>query len=89
MYGSTLLFASSLFSFCLSPPPPPTPTILPSLLYETCQIHVGLQVLMKSCARFFEFMKRSNAVSPTVALETAAALQVMMSICIAKCSIWN
>jgi vacuolar protein sorting-associated protein 13A/C len=44
---------------------------------------------MKSCARFLEFMKRSNAVSPTVALETAAALQVMMSICIAKCSIWN
>ncbi|XP_062178337.1 uncharacterized protein LOC133883124 isoform X2 [Alnus glutinosa] len=33
-------------------------------------------VLMKSCARFLEFMKRSNAVSPTVALETAAALQM-------------
>ena len=44
---------------------------------------------MKSCARFLEFLKRSNAVSPTVALETAAALQVMMSTCIAKCSTWK
>lgn len=33
-------------------------------------------VLMKSCARFLEFVKRSNAVSPTVALETATALQM-------------
>ena len=39
-----------------------------------------LQVLMESCDRFFEFMKRSNAVSPTIALETATALQVMVSI---------
>ncbi|KAJ7955294.1 calcium-dependent lipid-binding family protein [Quillaja saponaria] len=35
--------------------------------------HVTL--LMESINRFQEFMKRSNAVSPTVALETAAALQ--------------
>ncbi|KAG2726780.1 hypothetical protein I3760_01G128300 [Carya illinoinensis] len=33
-------------------------------------------VLMESCARFFEFVRRSNAVSPTVALETATALQM-------------
>ncbi|KAL5782083.1 hypothetical protein ACOSP7_007112 [Xanthoceras sorbifolium] len=32
-------------------------------------------VLMESCDRFFEFVKRSNAVSPTVAWETATALQ--------------
>ncbi|XWS14258.1 hypothetical protein CRYUN_Cryun36dG0107400 [Craigia yunnanensis] len=32
-------------------------------------------VLKESCDRFFEFVKRSNAVSPTVALETATALQ--------------
>lgn len=39
-----------------------------------------LQVLMESFDRFFEFVRRSNAVSPTVALETANALQVSMSI---------
>ncbi|CAI0626123.1 unnamed protein product [Linum tenue] len=33
-------------------------------------------VLMESLDRVFEFMKRSNAVSPTVALETANALQM-------------
>ncbi|KAK8661863.1 hypothetical protein V6N13_091452 [Hibiscus sabdariffa] len=33
-------------------------------------------VLKESCDRFFEFVKRSNAVSPTVALETATALQM-------------
>ncbi|GAV71650.1 DUF946 domain-containing protein/DUF1162 domain-containing protein/Chorein_N domain-containing protein [Cephalotus follicularis] len=33
-------------------------------------------VLMESCDRFFEFVKRSSAVSPTVALETATALQM-------------
>lgn len=33
-------------------------------------------VLMESYDRFFEFVKRSNAVSPTVALETATALQM-------------
>lgn len=38
-----------------------------------------LQVLMESYNRFIEFVRRSNAVSPTVALETAAALQVTMS----------
>ncbi|TYI07189.1 hypothetical protein ES332_A10G210100v1 [Gossypium tomentosum] len=32
-------------------------------------------ILKESCDRFFEFVKRSNAVSPTVALETATALQ--------------
>ncbi|KAK1591812.1 hypothetical protein Q3G72_014066 [Acer saccharum] len=32
-------------------------------------------VLMESCDRFFEFVKRSSAVSPTVAWETATALQ--------------
>lgn len=32
-------------------------------------------VLKESCDRFFEFVRRSNAVSPTVALETATALQ--------------
>lgn len=42
---------------------------------------------MESCARFFEFVKRSNAVSPIVALETATALQVMMSVCVLKCLI--
>lgn len=35
-----------------------------------------LQVLMESYNRFLEFVKRSNAVSPLVALETATALQV-------------
>ncbi|GMI70230.1 hypothetical protein like AT1G48090 [Hibiscus trionum] len=34
-----------------------------------------VMVLKESCDRFFEFVKRSNAVSPTVALETATALQ--------------
>lgn len=33
-------------------------------------------VLMESYDRFLEFVKRSNAVSPTVALETATALQM-------------
>ncbi|XP_048235070.1 uncharacterized protein LOC8261314 isoform X2 [Ricinus communis] len=33
-------------------------------------------VLMESFDHFFEFIKRSNAVSPTVALETANALQM-------------
>lgn len=33
-------------------------------------------VLRESCDRFLEFVKRSNAVSPTVALETATALQM-------------
>ncbi|ESR32528.1 hypothetical protein CICLE_v10004114mg [Citrus x clementina] len=33
-------------------------------------------VLMESCDRFLEFIKRSNAVSPTIALETANALQM-------------
>ncbi|KAJ6689863.1 hypothetical protein OIU85_006185 [Salix viminalis] len=33
-------------------------------------------VLMESFDRFFEFVRRSNAVSPTVALETANALQM-------------
>ncbi|KAK8499441.1 hypothetical protein V6N12_012495 [Hibiscus sabdariffa] len=37
-----------------------------------------VMVLMESCDRFFEFVKRSNAVSPTVALETATALQTRM-----------
>ncbi|XP_017974971.1 PREDICTED: uncharacterized protein LOC18603726 [Theobroma cacao] len=32
-------------------------------------------VFKESCDRFFDFVKRSNAVSPTVALETATALQ--------------
>jgi vacuolar protein sorting-associated protein 13A/C len=41
---------------------------------------IWLQVLMESFDRFFEFVRRSNAVSPTVALETANALQVSMSI---------
>ena len=35
-----------------------------------------LQVLMESYNRLLEFVKRSNAVSPLVALETATALQV-------------
>ncbi|CAN1281796.1 Intermembrane lipid transfer protein vps13A [Linum perenne] len=35
-------------------------------------------VLMESLDRVFEFMKRSNAVSPTVALETANALQMKL-----------
>lgn len=35
-----------------------------------------LQVWIESYNRFLEFVKRSNAVSPTVALETATALQV-------------
>lgn len=34
---------------------------------------------MESCDRFLDFVKRSNAVSPTVTLETATALQVMVS----------
>lgn len=34
---------------------------------------------MESFDRFFEFIKRSTAVSPTIALETATALQVMLS----------
>lgn len=34
---------------------------------------------MESYDRFFEFLKRSKAVSPAVALETATALQVMFS----------
>jgi len=38
------------------------------------------QVLMDSIDRVFEFLKRSKAVSPTVALETATALQVMLSL---------
>ncbi|XP_044485071.1 uncharacterized protein LOC123210663 isoform X2 [Mangifera indica] len=33
-------------------------------------------VLMKSFDKFFEFIKRSNAISPTIALETATALQM-------------
>ncbi|XP_010266663.1 PREDICTED: uncharacterized protein LOC104604129 isoform X2 [Nelumbo nucifera] len=33
-------------------------------------------VLMESCNRFLEFIKRSSAISPTVALETATALQM-------------
>ncbi|GKV06822.1 hypothetical protein SLEP1_g18658 [Rubroshorea leprosula] len=33
-------------------------------------------VLVESFDRFFEFVKRSNAVSPTVAMETATALQM-------------
>ncbi|KAL6508321.1 hypothetical protein OROHE_021863 [Orobanche hederae] len=32
-------------------------------------------VLMESCHRLLDFLKRSNVVSPTVALETATALQ--------------
>ena len=32
---------------------------------------------MESYERFLEFVKRSNAVSPTVAMETANALQVI------------
>ena len=32
---------------------------------------------MESYDRFLEFVKRSKAVSPTVALETATALQVI------------
>ncbi|KAF3970469.1 hypothetical protein CMV_005848 [Castanea mollissima] len=36
--------------------------------------HVTL--LMESCDRFLEFLKRSNAVSPTVAWETATVLQM-------------
>lgn len=35
------------------------------------------QVFMESYDRFLEFLKRSKAVSPTLALETATALQVM------------
>lgn len=34
------------------------------------------QVLVGSYNRFMEFVKRSNAVSPTITLETTAALQV-------------
>lgn len=35
---------------------------------------------MESIERIFEFLKRSNAVSPTVASETATALQVMITL---------
>ncbi|XP_050374958.1 uncharacterized protein LOC126792594 [Argentina anserina] len=35
-------------------------------------------VLMESCDRFLDFVKRSNAVSPTVTLETATALQMQI-----------
>jgi hypothetical protein len=35
---------------------------------------------MDSIDRVFEFLKRSRAVSPTVALETATALQVIISL---------
>lgn len=35
-----------------------------------------VKILMESYERFMEFLKRSNAVSPTVAMETATALQV-------------
>ncbi|KAJ4956285.1 hypothetical protein NE237_013068 [Protea cynaroides] len=35
-------------------------------------------VLMGSCDRFLDFLKRSSAVSPTVALETATALQMKL-----------
>ena len=37
----------------------------------------NFQILMESYDRFLEFVKRSKAVSPTVALETATALQVI------------
>lgn len=33
---------------------------------------------MESYERFLEFIKRSNAVSPAVALETTTALQVIV-----------
>ena len=36
---------------------------------------------MESIDRVLEFLKRSKAVSPTVALETATALQVIISWC--------
>ncbi|XP_057544625.1 uncharacterized protein LOC130823840 isoform X3 [Amaranthus tricolor] len=39
-----------------------------------CPCHVT--ILMGSYERFMEFIKRSNAVSPTVAMETATALQM-------------
>lgn len=39
-----------------------------------CPCHVT--VLMESYHRFMEFVKRSNAVSPTIAMETATALQM-------------
>ncbi|KAL2906378.1 putative vacuolar protein sorting-associated protein 13A [Bienertia sinuspersici] len=39
-----------------------------------CPCHVT--ILMESYERFMEFLKRSNAVSPTVAMETATALQM-------------
>ncbi|PRQ39555.1 putative vacuolar protein sorting-associated protein [Rosa chinensis] len=35
-------------------------------------------VLLESCDRFLDFVKRSNAVSPTVTLETATALQMQI-----------
>ncbi|XP_073012998.1 uncharacterized protein [Typha latifolia] len=35
-------------------------------------------VLLESYERFLEFVKRSNAVSPTVAIETATALQIKL-----------
>lgn len=37
-----------------------------------------LQIWTESYDRVLEFVKRSNAVSPTVALETAAVLQVLV-----------
>ncbi|XP_010679516.3 uncharacterized protein LOC104894866 isoform X2 [Beta vulgaris subsp. vulgaris] len=39
-----------------------------------CPCHAT--ILMESYERFMEFLKRSNAVSPTVAMETATALQM-------------
>ncbi|PPS16894.1 hypothetical protein GOBAR_AA03702 [Gossypium barbadense] len=36
---------------------------------------MALKVLTESCDRFLEFVQRSNAVSPTVTLETANKLQ--------------
>lgn len=38
---------------------------------------------MDSYDRFMEFVKRSKAVSPTIALETATALQVISKFCVA------
>jgi hypothetical protein len=40
---------------------------------------------MDSIDRVFEFLKRSRAVSPTVALETATALQVIISLYLIFC----
>lgn len=39
-----------------------------------------LQVLVESYDRFLEFVQRSKVVSPIFALETATALQVIVSI---------